>query len=562
VEVRVRASLRGAGRQAFAAAAIIGCALAARDVAAGEPPDRMERAGGEEKPAAADGSIERSPEFIAAVAAAIDRGVAHLRTQQQADGGFGMHPGYPCGLTAMAYHTLRTCGVPDSDKDAARAYEALRREYRDAKAKGEIRTYAAGLTMLAIADHALSWTPDRTKGRSAPKRLLDERDRTWMNELVLYFENNQAARGAWRYGEIQPYAQGVPNPEDFDHSNTQYAAQGLRAAALLGCEVKAETWRKLAEHLVVTQEKDGPEVTLAAPPRPSEKRYGPVKVQARARGWGYREAGSGRYEKANENEVRAYGSMTAGSLASLVIARNALGVRTVKDAALLSRADVAIRDGIGWLAVHFDVRRNPEYTGWHTYWLYALERAGDLADVEWMGEHDWYGKGARLLVGAQREDGSWNDAVPSPVAICFALLFLRRAERVMETRTTAVAEEPVRFDLAPKLGEKDFEDLVDQALARWRRAPDETTRAGLGTGAASVGPRIVLPLLARMDGPDAAKRRAAHELLRRATGLRFHFDPDADAAARAEALRAFEAWYVSAGPRLRFDARSGMLVDG
>lgn len=497
---------------------------------------------------AADAPIERSADFETSVAAAIDRGVAYLRTLQEDDGSFGSFPGQPCGLTALAYHTLRTCGVPAADPACVRAWDSLRREYEQARKAGLLRTYSAGLTMLAIADHALLVAPDRAKAKQSAPKAADA-DRAWMNELVAYFENCQSTGGAWSYGETQPYQKAAPTTT-FDHSNTQYAAQGLRAASILGCDVKTDTWRRLAAHLVREQGPDGPVVTISPPRAKGETG---ADVRAKARGWTYRSPGA-------RGADDSTGSMTAGSLASLVIARNELRARTTRDATLLRECEAAVASGIAWLALHLDVTRNPFESGWRSYWLYALERAGDLSGAERMGERDWYGEGARHLVAVQEPSGRWLDHAPEVAPQCWNLLFLRRGARVLESITSGGAAEPVSFQGSQDLADRDFEDLVDLAVARWRRSQRESERVELAASAAGAGERIVVPLLVRMASPDAAKRRAAHAILSRITGVAAPWNADDPDASRADGLAVYEAWYMARKGRLRCDPVRGLLV--
>jgi hypothetical protein len=52
-----------------------------------------------------------------------------------------------------------------------------------------------------------------------------------------------------------------------------------------------------------------------------------------------------------------------------------------------------------------------------------------LAGVDWMGEHDWYGRGAEYLLANQEKSGSWSESGPRIVTTCFALLFLKRGTK-------------------------------------------------------------------------------------------------------------------------------------
>ena len=90
----------------------------------------------------------------------------------------------------------------------------------------------------------------------------------------------------------------------------------------------------------------------------------------------------------------------------------------------------AVHDGLAWLGRHFTVNSNP-YRGnndFHYYFLYGLERAGELAGVENFGPHDWYREGAEYLLAQQHKDGYWRGAGhDGPLAATsYALLFLTR----------------------------------------------------------------------------------------------------------------------------------------
>jgi len=121
-------------------------------------------------------------------------------------------------------------------------------------------------------------------------------------------------------------------------------------------------------------------------------------------------------------------------------------------------------------------------------------------------------------------------------------------------------DEDFNFAEAAKVAGKDLEDFVDLVLSRWRRATDDGVKARIFDGAASVGPRIVEPLLVRMDSPEYQKRRSAHELLKRATGLDFGWTAEAEPDEREGAVVKWQTWWMGAKDRVGYDAASKRLV--
>jgi hypothetical protein len=73
--------------------------------------------------------------------------------------------------------------------------------------------------------------------------------------------------------------------------------------------------------------------------------------------------------------------------------------------------------------------------------LYGLERAAMLFGTEKIGEHFWYAEGAKALLEAQAEDGSWGKDTPDwfnrTWDTCFSILFLRRATRPLVATESA-----------------------------------------------------------------------------------------------------------------------------
>jgi hypothetical protein len=123
--------------------------------------------------------------------------------------------------------------------------------------------------------------------------------------------------------------------------------------------------------------------------------------------------------------------MTAGAIGAICIYDYMLG----KD----WKKEKSVMDGLAWLDKNWSVTENigpPETargqaTGWLYYYLYALERTGMLYDTALIGNHDWYLEGARVLLNAQKPDGSWDASHFKHATwdTCFAILFLKRATR-------------------------------------------------------------------------------------------------------------------------------------
>lgn len=278
---------------------------------------------------------------------------------------------------------------------------------------------------------------------------------------------------------------------DWDLSNSQYAALGLRAAVALGHKVERRVWTR-----------------LAAAVRDLQSSYG---------GFGYRPGdGSG--------SPGGYASMTAAGIAVLAICDQQLANRSF---------DKEIGRGWQWFA------RNVASVGSRDerhsfYFHYGLERAAILCDVAKVGEVDWYAQGARMLVKEQLANGGWRSAADGmllppreagpgdPVATAFAVLFLRRS---FQKEAGAITAHVVGLaNLGPHSPERDIALCAAQLVARGKAALPE-----------------VLQALRSDVGPQ---RRAAGAALARLAGQDFAYDAGKDADGNRAAIRAAELWYL------------------
>jgi hypothetical protein len=191
--------------------------------------------------------------------------------------------------------------------------------------------------------------------------------------------------GGWRYG----------GGEDADLSATQFVLLAMRAASQAGYPVEKASpkmWDSVVGYVKKCQKGDG--------------------------GFGYQVGGP------------SYASMTACGVSCLLICKEQIGL--IKDKPMPPGIDEAIANGMAWLDKNFEADQNagapkPELF----YYLYGIERVGDLSGRKEFNGKDWYTRGAMLLLERQEADGKWQDSTGFPpydvLGTCFALLFLKRA---------------------------------------------------------------------------------------------------------------------------------------
>ena len=328
---------------------------------------------------------------------------------------------YNAGPTALTCYALLKAGVPREDKTLRRAYGFLRSKYRTPGV-----TYELAVLLLAVAERGgAKASPDFRRGAYREQRT-DHRfrkpkdtpfptsDWTWMADLAAKLVRFQARNGGWRY-----------YPNDFhsggraDVSSTQFALLALSTASRCGYAVPEEVFKRARGFLLKQQAADGPAV-----PRGIHVAGTEPGTLDRARGFPY----------IADSDIPPYtrisGGMTAAGVSSLLLLRDELGSDDEMERAIL--------DGYAWLGRYFTVEVNPGYApflqgSYHTTWLYALERCGDLGDREVIGGRSWFVEGSELLLSRQREDGAFPDPTcmnpQDTLGTAFALLFLTRAHR-------------------------------------------------------------------------------------------------------------------------------------
>jgi len=502
---------------------------------------------------------------------ALTAAAAWVRGKLPLDGGRN-EVGYdPRGVRAIGLYALRSCGVPADDPTVVRLLEAVRRDWDDQGGTGGGSTnYSAALALLALEAH-LSGRGDAAEDDRPPAdraRRLAPADQALVRLLAAKIKGSQGPLGGFGYAPGTGTGWG-------DLSNTQFALLGLKAASRLGVRAPDGVWRTALAYALALQEDTGPEVDRVAEVGVKEKGYGTTTravAKDRARGFKYQPRGG------------ASGSMTAAGVASVVICRSELLGTDSYTRETDARAEKGIRDGLAWLGLNFAVRGNPGPPGPpgpsnHYYYLYGLERAGVLAAVAFVGRHDWYGEGARYLLDAQDEDGSWDpwsDFRPVPprgrrpagvaprgsfLDTCYAILFLKRATfRVARGTVTEEVSDSLDLSGAGKLDDDAFRDLFC-AVFRRHLAASEDGRAGTSIDFVRMGPRAIPLLVLALEDAEEPRRAAASDALLRTTGETQGYHPAAAPESRAAAVARWESWWMERKGALAADAKAGRFGD-
>jgi hypothetical protein len=385
---------------------------------------------------------EDAKAFRERVNAAIDKGVAWLRTQQRSNGSF---PGYNDGLQSLVMLTLAKSGVKPEDKAFEKLKTYVLADYAKMKGLKAVKVYSVSVMLMAFeaayreeAKDETDVTSDRygtTVTRKKTPCKYPGAVATLVDELAKFLIGTQTKSGGWRYPGL--FSQAPAGEAEM--SNTQYALLGLNAAARCNTKVPVEVWNRALAYVLADQEKDGLDDDLWVQNDAWEPGLDDVP---RWRSGGKRKARGWRYTPDGPNAVTT-GSMTTAGVAALGIVKERLAEAGKLTPDVARRIDSAMLDGLVWLSQSFSVRENPTFPAggkaWHFYYLYGLERVGSLTGVRFVGQHDWYREGADLLVGDQRKDGGWTGAKQKQATrqfdehetdvtqTCFALLFLRRS---------------------------------------------------------------------------------------------------------------------------------------
>ena len=461
----------------------------------------------------------RDPKLQVRIDKAVEKGIAHLRSQQVSDGRwtYANQPlGRPrggelkrkptpsldgrrasvakpptqerdAGLTALALYALSVAGAPPEDKSIQAGLRWIA-DHPTAYDKGSgVGTYSISLLILALT------------------RIDPVEHGSWIRLLADRLARAQSSQGMWSYRLRAPRPKSFPRYAGTavhagDNSNTQFAVLALWAAhSLAGYRPPDGVWQRVAKHFKLSQQRDG--------------------------SWAYRARVKKPGRRVNSPGLRAMSlprsaSMTAAGLVSYVYASAAVNPKE----AMLQRVRASPIATRGVSAFRHQLNQRIDWR--NLYLVYSIERVGTVLAVR---DHTWYEKGAAQLCGLQHEGGSWKDATGhgdsrAVYATSLALLFLTRATLPPQRGLVAA---PPRLDV---MTASERTPLLQTAKSN-RRAFEiymslpAATRRGTAGALGSRGKAFVDMLsLAILQEQRAAARAAAHELLEELLGKRFLYD--------------------------------------
>lgn len=370
-----------------------------------------------------------SPERFAQARAAIDKGLAYLRSAQDPAGAWMARaaaagtdqrtpsPAVTAAVTALCLKAFAQAGAtPSTDPAARKALSLVRDRVRgpdgsfqpDAAADG-VGNYVASALVSALA--AIDDPADA---------LLMAEGVEWLRRTQWDESEGVARDRDWHGGS------GYGNRGRPDLSNTQMMLDALHDARISPDDPAVQ--RALA---FVSRTQNLKSANDAAWAQAGSGDGGFVYTPANGgESFASEDAGEGRYGErmpaGQPRSLRSYGSMTYAGFKSLLYAG-------------LSQEDPRVKAALGWIQRHWTLSENPGLgrQGW-LYYLHAQSRALSASRMPEIvdsagARHNWRDELIDTLVRAQRPDGAWRNDVPRweesrpELATAYALLALEEA---------------------------------------------------------------------------------------------------------------------------------------
>ncbi len=368
---------------------------------------------------------------------AVEKGVKYLKSIQAKDGRIADNH-YPVGsvagigATAMSVLALLHSGMPIDDPSVKAGLSYI-------SSKKVNQSYDLALCLMALeAKYLPLGTMEEVEKFSEKKAREDIRKRITKEDIALATEMTRAViETQSEYGMF-----GYVNGGGLSNlSSTQYAILGLKSASRMGIYVPASVWRQTLSFILKSAMPGPNEVTVSIHRRDSSL----VEHKSRPYGWVY--------------EYQGYpsptGTLTEATLRIIAICESELARLTEWKESDSKTFDELAWGAAAWIQENYGIRATPpegcNYAASMVYYyLYGLERAAILWELDKIGGHDWFMEGTALILSWQKPDGSWSSRQASIVIdTAWALLFLKRATIPVETGRPRIAS----VDKSPKATE-------------------------------------------------------------------------------------------------------------
>lgn len=255
-----------------------------------------------------------------------------------------------------------------------------------------------------------------------------------------------------------------------DTSISQYALLGLWAAARSGIEIPTNVWDNAAAWHVRSQLADGSHTYHPPTPRPASFHA------MTAAGIGslhicrlHLHPGTASRVAKKKTPKKSAPKFNVLEKVDRDTGKSELDTRNDTPSTSKVRTQLGTIQGkashaLGWLGSHFQVDSGNAGIQWPMYYLYALERAASLAEVEKIGGHDWYKEVSDHLLKIQKQDGSWDDGHGQDLSTSLAVLFLARATGKLVARPAGP-----RFGAGDMEGSRDLAKVKDFSQLEMRK---------------------------------------------------------------------------------------------
>lgn len=318
-------------------------------------------------------------------------------------------------------------------------------------ADGPIMREAVAHIMESFQGGAYKERPEHIYEAAIEITLLSDLDaEKYLPQIQLianYLISEQKSYGTWTY----PGTKGDGSPNG-DMSITHYACLGLWAAERAGAQVDPQVWQRALDKIGGSSNPDGgfsywPGTRIGEgdgqsmmnmtvntvgtvligimnlEPKRMPKFEGSNIVQA-----------AGAKPKAEAPPKKPEGALEAVNLDDAEAKEKLVTKGRVPD-----RAFGAMQGAYRWIIPRFDtINKN---SGSKAYYYYSLERMASLANIQKIGDRDWFNECADYLLAEQKADGSWamSTQFGNNNDTSFCVLFLTRSTaKVIKRRT----EEP------------------------------------------------------------------------------------------------------------------------